>query len=160
MDVACWLHRVTCGLDRITGCLLVGPCHWPVDVSLSGENQLERADKCRMLTLSQATALTACGTFALAGGAGGVVRMWNAQSGVLRRVFKVGDLGVKGDTGATGSSGLGAASTSTSTRYRKQSDRTITGIATDALNTVLVASTLDGTINVGCLLASNGGHVY
>ncbi|KAL1706877.1 Utp21 specific WD40 associated putative domain-containing protein [Schizophyllum commune] len=95
----------------------------------------------------KATALTACGTFALAGGAGGVVRMWNAQSGVLRRVFKVGDLGNKGDTGATGSSGLGAASTSSSNRYRKQSDRTITGIATDALNTVLVASTLDGTIN-------------
>ncbi|KAI5824692.1 Utp21-domain-containing protein [Schizophyllum commune Tattone D] len=95
----------------------------------------------------KATALTACGTFALAGGAGGVVRMWNAQSGVLRRVFKVGDLGNKGDTGATGSSGLGAASSSSSTRYRKQSDRTITGIATDALNTVLVASTLDGTIN-------------
>ncbi|KAI4517151.1 WD40 repeat-like protein [Schizophyllum commune Loenen D] len=95
----------------------------------------------------KATALTACGTFALAGGAGGVVRMWNAQSGVLRRVFKVGDLGNKGDTGATGSSGLGAASGSSSTRYRKQSDRTITGIATDALNTVLVASTLDGTIN-------------
>ncbi|KAL1663266.1 Utp21 specific WD40 associated putative domain-containing protein [Schizophyllum commune] len=95
----------------------------------------------------KATALTACGTFALAGGAGGVVRMWNAQSGVLRRVFKVGDLGNKGDTGATGSSGLGAASSSSSTRYRKQSDRTITGVATDALNTVLVASTLDGTIN-------------
>ncbi|KAL1693333.1 Utp21 specific WD40 associated putative domain-containing protein [Schizophyllum commune] len=92
----------------------------------------------------KATALTACGTFVLAGGAGGVVRMWNAQSGVLRRVFKVGDLGVKGDT-STGA-GTGTPSTS-STRYRKQSDRTITGIATDALNTVLVASTLDGTIN-------------
>ncbi|KAI5899586.1 Utp21-domain-containing protein [Schizophyllum commune H4-8] len=85
----------------------------------------------------KATALTACGTFALAGGAGGVVRMWNAQSGVLRRVFKVGDLGTKGETSTAASA----------TRYRKQSDRTITGIATDALNTVLVASTLDGTIN-------------
>ncbi|KAL1735373.1 Utp21 specific WD40 associated putative domain-containing protein [Schizophyllum commune] len=92
----------------------------------------------------KATALTACGTFALAGGAGGVVRMWNAQSGVLRRLFKVGDLGTKGET-STGA-GTGTAS-SASSRYRKQSDRTITGIATDALNTVLVASTLDGTIN-------------
>ncbi|KAL1739986.1 quinon protein alcohol dehydrogenase-like superfamily, partial [Schizophyllum fasciatum] len=86
----------------------------------------------------KATALTACGTFALAGGAGGVVRMWNAQSGVLRRVFKVGPLG--GPESEVAPNGH-------TTRHRKQADRTITGIATDALNTVLVASTLDGTVN-------------
>ncbi|TRM62583.1 Utp21 specific WD40 associated putative domain-containing protein [Schizophyllum amplum] len=99
------------------------------------------------------TALTACGTFALAAGAGGVVRMWNAQSGVMRRTFGVGDFGAGPTQPSTAASGGKAIKGTTAngkthtTGIRKQAHRTITGIATDALNTVLVASTLDGTLN-------------
>jgi U3 small nucleolar RNA-associated protein 21 len=32
----------------------------------------------------------------------------------------------------------------------KRSDRSISGLATDSLNSVVIANTLDGTLNVGC----------
>ena len=63
--------------------------------------------------------------------------MWNMQSGAHRKSFKIGPCpeGVH-------------------TKYRRPSgkqrseERTVTGLATDSLNRVAIASTLDGTVNV------------
>ena len=63
--------------------------------------------------------------------------MWNMQSGVHRKSFNIGPCpeGVH-------------------TKYRRHpgkqrsEERSITGLATDSLNRVAIASTLDGTVNV------------
>ena len=62
--------------------------------------------------------------------------MWNLQSGMKRKTFDIG-----------------ASPAEVSDRFRvtnkkTASGRCITGLATDPLNRILVASTLDGTINV------------
>ncbi|KAI6028634.1 Utp21 specific WD40 associated putative domain-containing protein [Pisolithus orientalis] len=79
--------------------------------------------------------VTACGNFGIAGSSTGEIHMWNMQSGIKRKVFKIGPCpqtasespGAKGET--------------------KTSGRAITGLATDSLNRVVIASTWDGTIN-------------
>lgn len=65
--------------------------------------------------------------------------MWNMQSGIKRKSFNVGPCPPE------------IANRSQSSGNRKR-ERCITGLATDALNRTVVASTLDGTINVGFLL--------
>jgi U3 small nucleolar RNA-associated protein 21 len=63
--------------------------------------------------------------------------MWNMQSGAHRKSFNIGPCpeGVH-------------------TKYRRppgkqrSEERTVTGLATDSLNRVAIASTLDGTVNV------------
>jgi U3 small nucleolar RNA-associated protein 21 len=63
--------------------------------------------------------------------------MWNMQSGAHRKSFKIGPCpeGVH-------------------TKYRRppgkqrNEERSVTGLATDSLNKVAIASTLDGTVNV------------
>jgi U3 small nucleolar RNA-associated protein 21 len=63
--------------------------------------------------------------------------MWNMQSGAHRKSFSIGPCpeGVH-------------------TKYRRppgkqrSEERTVTGLATDSLNRVAIASTLDGTVNV------------
>jgi U3 small nucleolar RNA-associated protein 21 len=63
--------------------------------------------------------------------------MWNMQSGAHRKSFNIGPCpeGVH-------------------TRYRpppgkqRSEERSVTGLATDSLNKVVIASTLDGTVNV------------
>lgn len=62
--------------------------------------------------------------------------MWNIQSGLKRKTFKVGPC----PQGVIGSLDV--------TSKPKASERCITGLATDALNRLVIASTLDGTINV------------
>jgi len=61
--------------------------------------------------------------------------MWNMQSGIRRKSYT-----------------LGPCPPEVSARFysgpAKRSERTITGLATDSLNRVVIASTLDGTINV------------
>ncbi|KAI6132073.1 Utp21 specific WD40 associated putative domain-containing protein [Pisolithus croceorrhizus] len=71
-------------------------------------------------------------TLALHGSSTGEIHMWNMQSGIKRKAFKLGPCppelpGTKVET--------------------KKGDRAITGLATDALNRVVIASTQDGTIN-------------
>jgi U3 small nucleolar RNA-associated protein 21 len=63
--------------------------------------------------------------------------MWNMQSGAHRKSFNIGPCpeGVH-------------------TRYRpppgkqRSEERSVTGLVTDSLNRVVIASTLDGTVNV------------
>lgn len=58
--------------------------------------------------------------------------MWNMQSGIKRKTFNVGQRPPE-----------------VAARLRSgEKERAVTGLATDSLNRLLVASTYDGTINV------------
>jgi U3 small nucleolar RNA-associated protein 21 len=83
--------------------------------------------------------VTACGNFGLAGSSTGEVALWNMQSGIWRKTFKVGDAPSQGEQ-------------STQAAVNALNGRPITGLAVDALNRILVASTLDGTLNVSSAL--------
>ena len=61
--------------------------------------------------------------------------MWNMQSGIQRKSYTLGSC--PPEVVARFYSGT-----------VKRSDRSITGLATDSLNSVVIASTLDGTLNV------------
>ena len=75
--------------------------------------------------------MTACGNFGLAGSSTGLISMWNMQSGIKRKSFDVGPCPPEAQRfGGT------------------KKERCITGLATDPLNRTVMASTLDGTINV------------
>ena len=76
----------------------------------------------------QTTAVSACGNFGLVGSSAGQVVMYNMQSGMKRKVFKVPSGGASDVKG-----------------------RHITGIATDSLNQIVVVSTLKGGLHVGRL---------
>ncbi|KAF5330287.1 hypothetical protein D9619_005332 [Psilocybe cf. subviscida] len=78
--------------------------------------------------------VTACGNFGLAGSTTGQIDMWNMQSGIKRKSYILGPC--PSEVAARFYSGTA-----------KRSERTVTGLATDSLNRVVVASTLDGTIN-------------
>jgi U3 small nucleolar RNA-associated protein 21 len=60
--------------------------------------------------------------------------MWNLQSGIKRKTFDVGPC--PPDVASRFQAG------------KKKEGRSVTGLASDALNTTVIASTLDGTINV------------
>ncbi|KAJ7087871.1 Utp21-domain-containing protein [Mycena epipterygia] len=77
--------------------------------------------------------VTACGNFGLASSSTGNVHMWNLQSGIKRKSFDVGSC--PPDVANRFQSG------------KKKEGRSVTGLASDALNTTVIASTLDGTIN-------------
>lgn len=64
--------------------------------------------------------------------------MWNMQSGIKRKSFNVGPCPPEVSNRFQGAG--------------KKKERSITGLATDALNTMVIASTLDGTVNVCPLL--------
>jgi hypothetical protein len=61
--------------------------------------------------------------------------MWNLQSGIKRKSFNIGPCPLE-----------------VVDRFRssttKKGDRCVTGVSSDSLNRVVIASTLDGTINV------------
>ena len=82
--------------------------------------------------------MTACGNFGLAGSVTGQIYMWNLQSGIRRKTFTLGQCPAEVTTRFYSGSA-------------KRSERMITGLATDPLNQVVIASTLDGTINVWVL---------
>ncbi|SCV67376.1 BQ2448_6022 [Microbotryum intermedium] len=73
---------------------------------------------------AKCSAVTACGNFGLVGSSTGQVVLYNLQSGLKRKVFKVPHNG--------------------STDVRGQH---VTGVATDALNRIVVASTLKGALH-------------
>ena len=79
--------------------------------------------------------MTACGNFGIASTSTGELHMWNMQSGIKRKTFSVGLCPPE-------------AASRFQTSTAKQRQRCITGLATDSLNRVVIASTLDGTINV------------
>ena len=65
--------------------------------------------------------------------------MWNIQSGLIRKKFDVGH----------GPPGFSTRFNNRAASKRQTEYRSVTGLATDALNRLVIASTLDGTINVG-----------
>ncbi|KAF7294751.1 WD-REPEATS-REGION domain-containing protein [Mycena indigotica] len=77
--------------------------------------------------------VTACGNFGLASSSTGVIHLWNLQSGILRKAFDIGPC--PSDIASRLQQG------------KRKEGRSVTGLATDPLNTTVIASTLDGTIN-------------
>jgi len=97
---------------------------------------------------SQAVCVTACGNFGLAGSSTGEIRMWNMQSGKERRSFSLtgpppGDSKPKIIAAASGKG-----KTKSKKLLAEKSIQAITGLATDTLNNVVVASTLEGKLYV------------
>jgi U3 small nucleolar RNA-associated protein 21 len=86
---------------------------------------------------SQSICVTTCGNFCLGSTSTGIIQMWNMQSGIIRRSFVLGP-----HPEASGKSHPTAGS------KKKKEQRSVTGLATDPLNRIAIASTLDGTINV------------
>jgi U3 small nucleolar RNA-associated protein 21 len=84
---------------------------------------------------AQAVCVTACGNFGIGSSSTGDIYMWNLQSGIKRKSFNIGPCPLE-----------------VVDRFRlsatKKADRCVTGVASDSLNRVVIASTLDGTINV------------
>lgn len=76
--------------------------------------------------------VSACGNFGIAGSSTGAIHMWNMQSGILRKSFSVGP-----PPAEVVNRGFGS----------KKGERVIIGLASDVLDRVLVACTLDGTLN-------------
>jgi U3 small nucleolar RNA-associated protein 21 len=70
--------------------------------------------------------------------------MWNMQSGLKRKSFKVG---------SCPQAVIDRLELSSTTKP-KASERGITGLASDALNRVVIATTSDGTVNVRVLATS------
>ncbi|KAJ7063493.1 Utp21 specific WD40 associated putative domain-containing protein [Mycena amicta] len=77
--------------------------------------------------------ITACGNFGLASSSTGSVHLWNLQSGILRKTFDIGPCPVE--------------LMNRLQQGKRKEGRSVTGLATDPLNTTVIASTLDGTIN-------------
>lgn len=65
--------------------------------------------------------------------------MYNMQSGILRKTFNIGPCPPEVDSRFRPSG----------TSKKKLEERCVTGLVSDALNATVIASTLDGTINVG-----------
>ncbi|KAF7304957.1 WD-REPEATS-REGION domain-containing protein [Mycena kentingensis (nom. inval.)] len=76
--------------------------------------------------------VTACGNFGLACSSTGAINLWNLQSGVLRKTFVLGPCPPE---------------LANRVQQSKEEARSVTGLAVDPLNTTVIASTLDGTIN-------------
>ncbi|KIM87254.1 hypothetical protein PILCRDRAFT_96034 [Piloderma croceum F 1598] len=83
---------------------------------------------------AKAVCVTACGNFGIGSSSTGDIYMWNLQSGIKRKSFNIGPCPLE-----------------VVDRFRpsatKKGDRCVTGVASDSLNRVVIASTLDGTIN-------------
>ncbi|KIM28873.1 hypothetical protein M408DRAFT_329296 [Serendipita vermifera MAFF 305830] len=80
----------------------------------------------------KAVHVTACGNFGIAASSTGTIQLWNMQSGFKRKTFILGPAPEE----AGGRFGT-----------KPGKSRCVTALATDALNTCLVAGTLDGTLN-------------
>lgn len=91
----------------------------------------------------QAVCVTACGNFGLAGSSTGEIRLWNMQSGKERKSFAL-----TGPAPGDSKPKIIAASASKKAKNKepKKTIQAITGLATDALNTVVIASTLEGKL--------------
>ncbi len=89
------------------------------------------------LCTTQAVSVSACGNYGLVGSSTGHIRMYNMQSGQQRKTFSLD--GVAPDKKKK--LGKGAA-------RAVNPGHSITGLASDSLNRILVASTLDGVLHV------------
>jgi U3 small nucleolar RNA-associated protein 21 len=86
--------------------------------------------------------VTACGNFGIGSSSTGDIYMWNMQSGMKRKSFNIGPCPPEAVDRFRPST-------------KKGSERCVTGLETDSLNRVVIASTLDGTINVRFSSMSN-----
>ncbi|KAJ7709752.1 Utp21 specific WD40 associated putative domain-containing protein [Mycena rosella] len=107
---------------------------WTMQSKKLGKHSLGFADVAKGKQKERGSVcVTACGNFGLASSSTGSVHMWNLQSGIKRKSFDVGpcppDVASRFQTG------------------KKKEGRSVTGLASDALNTTVIASTLDGTIS-------------
>lgn len=98
-------------------------------------------------------AVTACGNFGLGGTENGKIKMWNMQSGLERKLFDVGERGEKVEVvGQIGQANGGLKGKGKGKGKGKELDlrvrRAISGVETDSLNRIVVASTLDGYLYV------------
>ncbi|KAF7440643.1 hypothetical protein PC9H_000990 [Pleurotus ostreatus] len=117
---------------------------WTLPSKRTGKHSFKAQDGVKLKTKGKepvdayvkSVCVTACGNFGLVGSSTGGISMWNMQSGILRRTFTVGPCPpeVMGRLHA-------------SDTEKKVVPRPITGLATDALNQLVLVSTLDGTIN-------------
>ncbi|KAF7796706.1 hypothetical protein EIP86_007889 [Pleurotus ostreatoroseus] len=82
----------------------------------------------------KAVCVSACGNFGVASSSTGIIHMYNMQSGLKRKSFKIGSAPL-------------AVAERVSEAGAQQKYRCVTGLASDALNRVVIASTQDGTIN-------------
>ncbi|KAG8930201.1 hypothetical protein FRC02_004503, partial [Tulasnella sp. 418] len=80
--------------------------------------------------VAKVSAVTSCGNFGLVGSSTGIIQMWNMQSGLLRKTFT-----------------LGPPPADNLRRSHSLKVRPVTGLVTDALNRLVIASTLDGTLS-------------
>ncbi|KAJ9115237.1 hypothetical protein QFC20_001104 [Naganishia adeliensis] len=80
--------------------------------------------------------VTACGNYAIAGSSTGQIRSFNLQSGHERKIFNLA--GVTQPT---------QKSRNLARNKAVRVGKSVTGLATDALNRTLIASTLDGNLN-------------
>ncbi|KAA1479648.1 Utp21-domain-containing protein [Dentipellis sp. KUC8613] len=83
---------------------------------------MESVAKIRLVGPVKSLCVSACGNFGLVGTSTGAIGIWNMQSGVQQKCFYA-------DSGSPSSA-----------------ERCVTGIATDELNRVIIASTSDGTV--------------
>ncbi|CAG7846316.1 U3 small nucleolar RNA-associated protein 21 homolog Short=U3 snoRNA-associated protein 21 [Serendipita indica DSM 11827] len=116
---------------------------WSVTNKRLGKYSLFTTAKGREANLSprgvvRAVHVTACGNFGLAASSTGTIYMWNLQSGIKRKEFELGPAPDEVDHRfrAVESGGVKGAK-----------GRSVTGLAVDALNQTVIATTLDGTIN-------------
>ncbi|KAI0273583.1 Utp21-domain-containing protein [Gloeopeniophorella convolvens] len=102
-----------------------------------GQHTLGVADtgKARAVGSIKAVCVSACGNFGLASSSTGAIHMWNMQSGAQRKMFDIGPCPE------------GVRSKYKSPVKKRAAERSVTGLATDSLNRLVIASTLDGTIN-------------
>ncbi|KAF9227632.1 Utp21-domain-containing protein [Gyrodon lividus] len=111
---------------------------WTVLNKRLGKHTWNYAEGSKQKPLSgsvQCVCVSACGNFGIAGSSTGEIYMWNMQSGLKRKTLRVG----QGPQASV--DGLDAST------KPKSSERCITGLATDALNRLVIASMLDGTIH-------------
>ncbi|KIK30971.1 hypothetical protein PISMIDRAFT_127201 [Pisolithus microcarpus 441] len=112
---------------------------WSVLNKRLGEHTWNYHESSRRNTRSgsvKCVCVTECGNFGIAGSSTGEILMWNMQSGIKRKTFKLARPCLQNATE------IPKAKVET-----KKGDRVITGLATDALNRVVIASTQDGTID-------------
>ncbi|KAK8858577.1 hypothetical protein IAR55_002806 [Kwoniella newhampshirensis] len=97
---------------------------------------------------AQTVCVTACGNFALAGSSTGEIRMWNMQSGKERKSFSLTGPAPGASKPAIIAQSKTAKAKAVQTKATKaqKSTQAVTGLVTDALNTLVVASTLEGKL--------------
>lgn len=94
-------------------------------------------------------AITACGTFALVGSAGGSIAMFNLQSGMQRQKFPSALTPAQARKLKLGLAAASHTSTDGSLRYglgEGKHTKAVTGLMVDGLNQTVISSSLDGKV--------------